>query len=153
MSLAKTLQELEDLIPHAAKSAPAVSKRGVDWHLDHSLKIIASISTVLKKSNPADFKPRFSFWKWVILGTGYIPKGRSRSPKPFNQLESIDPASLLPLLEKAKLATQDLEKLPKNAYFEHPFFGHIAQKDAIKFINIHSWHHIKIAKEIVAKAS
>lgn len=150
MALENLMQKIETKLPHSDKSNAKVSARGVDWHLDHSLKIIAAIAETLKKSDPSQYKPKFSIVKEFILFTGYMPRGKAPSPKPFNQLESIDPEQLKVGFEKAKEAIKGLENLPPNAYFSHPMFGHLNLKVGIKFIKIHSEHHLKIMDDIIA---
>ena len=148
----KLLKELEASLHHAKKNAPAVSHRGVDWHLDHTLKIINSICETLKKSNPDEFKPKFSLMKSFILFTGYIPRGKGKSPAPFNNKGTIDEENLKVLLQEAKESLESLDDLPQNSHFPHPYFGSLNLKQAKKFIAIHSNHHLKIIKDIVSKS-
>jgi len=143
------LAQFEALLPFAKKQNPQVSARGVDWHLDHSLRIIVAICNTLEKSNPKEFKPHFNFGKYIILLTGYIPRGRAKSPKPFNSLEPINQSELPALFAEARQALDKLETLPANSYFTHPMFGQLSKAQAYRFILTHSRHHIKIMREIV----
>lgn len=137
------------MIPLAKKENPLISQRGVDWHLEHTLKIIISIGKTLEDSQPENFKPRFSIMKTVILLTSYIPRGRAKSPKPFNNKEQIDHSQLPHLLASATTMLEKIDQLPSNSYFEHPYFGHLSLSQAKKFIFIHSNHHLKIMQDIV----
>jgi len=138
----------EASLTYADKSAPVISDRGVDWHLEHCLKIVVAISDTLEQSNPNEYRPKFSFWKSIILWTGYMPRGRAKSPKPFNNLEKVNIAQLPELLTKAKLALAKLDSLPANSFFKHPMFGHLNLSETKRFIFIHSNHHLKIVDEI-----
>lgn len=150
------MSKLNDLFPiieknifFAEKSNSKISNRGVDWHLNHSLMIINSICENMAKSNPNEYQPKFSILKSFILLTGYIPRGKGRSPKPFNKKEKTSQEELHVLLTKAKAQFKSIEELPKNAHFQHPMFGHLNLKQANRFLYIHTNHHLKIIKDIL----
>jgi hypothetical protein len=151
MSFTTLWQKIEVALPQAEKVNSVISDRGVDWHLEHTLKIIIAISDTLGKSNPAEFKPTFGFWKIVILWSGHIPRGRSKSPKPFNNLDQVNVAELPDLLAKAKSALSRLDTLPSNSFFKHPVFGHLDLLQAKRFILIHSNHHLTIVEDIIGE--
>jgi hypothetical protein len=126
-----------------------VSDKGTYWQIDHSLQVLHSVADVLKNSDPKDYHPKFSFTKLVIMGTGYIPRGKGRAPKqtiPQNDLSELE---LLSQLEKVKVEITNLSKLNKNKTFKHPLFGWLNLKDTIKFMGIHTNHHIKIINDIL----
>lgn len=146
---AKLLKELEASVLHAYKTVPNISHRGVGWHLEHTLNIIISICETLEVSKPIDFKPKSSLMKSFIFYTGYIPRGKGKSPAPFNNKGTITTENLIHLLSKAKENLKVIEYLPENSHFPHPYFGSLNLKLAKKFILIHSNHHLKIIKEII----
>jgi len=41
-----------------------------------------------------------------------------------------------------------LKTLPKDRYFEHPFFGKLKLKQTINFLEIHTMHHLDIIEDI-----
>lgn len=143
------ITRLENALPKAATINPKVSKRGVDWHLEHSLKIINSICDTLVASDPKAFKPKFSIIKTLILWTGKMPRGKAPSPKPFNNKEEIDREQLPIYLKKAKEALVSIENLPAKSHFPHPMFGHLNLKEGKKFIEIHTNHHLAIIDDIL----
>lgn len=143
------LISLERAIPEADKSNTKISARGVDWHLDHSLKIINSICSALIQSDPKNYRPKFNLIKWYILLRGSIPRGKAPSPKPFNNKERIDVSQLPELLAGAKEKIKAIENLDPNAHFAHPMFGDLNLEQAKKFINIHTKHHLDIIDDIL----
>ncbi|MCB9256369.1 MAG: DUF1569 domain-containing protein [Chitinophagales bacterium] len=149
MNYSSLLSRIENALPEANKSNTAVSARGVDWHLEHSLKIINSICSTLLHSDPKNYKPKFTIGKWYILLRGSIPRGRARSPKAFNNPEKIDLELLPVLLAKAKEKLAAIEKLDPNAHFAHPLFGDLNLAQAKKFIVIHTQHHLQIVDDIL----
>ena len=146
---ADLILEIEKNIQHASKSADTVSERGVDWHLHHTIKVLVSICIALKESKNKSYRPRFSWVKSFILMTGYIPRGRGKSPKAFNTREKVSEEDLREMLEEAKYQLKSIEDLPSDRFFRHPYFGDFNLKQARKFIKIHSWHHLKIVRDIV----
>lgn len=149
MSYNSITLRIEDALQHVDKVNLSVSNRGVDWHLEHSLKIIASICNTLVASDPKNYKPKFSLVKYYILWTGKIPRGKARSPKPFNNKEEINRAALAELFTEAKKALENIEGLPEHSHFPHPLFGDLKLSEAKKFIVIHTDHHLKIMEDII----
>lgn len=47
---------------------------------------------------------------------------------------------------------QMIKNLPSQSYIEHPYFGHLDVKQTLKFLKIHTQHHLKIARDILAKS-
>ena len=149
MALKKEIEEIESLIPKASISNPNISVSGVDWHLDHTLKVIISICDVLKKSDPTKYKSSFNIsWQAISL-TGTIPRGRGKAPEFTKAKEEIKVADIQSQLEEAKSALQSIESLPANSYFKHPYFGMLNLKGAQKFLRIHTRHHLKIMRDII----
>ena len=149
MLLQKELTELEQFIEHAQKNNPSVSSRGVDWHLDHTLMSIIGIIKRLEASSPEDYKANFSLARFFVFTRGSIPRGRGKAPKVVNpeQVRSAD--ELYKQLELAKLAAQRLKELPKNSHFKHPYFGVLNRQNTLRFLQIHTQHHIKIMSDII----
>jgi len=143
------ISRLENALPHAAEIKPKVSKRGVDWHLEHCLKIINAICQTAAESKPADYKPKFTLTKYYILWTGKIPRGKAPSPKLFNNKETIDVSTLPGRLEEVKVSLTLLSGLNPKQHFRHPFFGDLKLSEAKKFIVIHTSHHLNIIDDIL----
>ena len=149
MTHQESIQAIKQYIPSAEKSNLAVSKSTVAWQLDHSLKVLNGIALTLKKSDPKNFKPKFSIQKSIILFTGYIPRGKAKAPKEVNYKNDISIESLQEQVKQAEKLIQEVEKLPASSFFHHPFFGDLDLKTSLKFMGIHTKHHIKIIKDIL----
>lgn len=150
MQLSKKINELEAMLQYTDKINTNVSDGGIAWHLDHSLKVIISICNALEQSDPQSFKKSFNFTKQLIMMTGIIPRGKGRAPKITRPKENVAKEDILRHLEVAKKLLFTIGDLDANSHFRHPLFGDLNLKDAIKFMGIHTNHHLKIMRDIVA---
>ncbi|MDP5100441.1 MAG: hypothetical protein NWQ09_03865 [Nonlabens sp.] len=142
------LQILVQYIEAGDKKNTAVSQAGTYWHVEHCLKILDGIVTVLEKSSPADYKPKFSFLKFFIMNTGYIPRGKARAPKETVPESVSSKSTLIAMQEQVRLQLLKINALPANSCFKHPFFGWLNKKETVKFMGIHTKHHLKIMSDI-----
>jgi hypothetical protein len=150
MILEKEIKTITTTIPHYKKQNDTVSKSGVDWHIDHSLKVILAVSDSMKKSDPEKYKWSFSFIRTIIFIVGRFPRGKAKAPKITSSNEEIDESKLLSQLALVKEQLLEIENLPKNSNFKHPIFGVLNLKQTIKFLRLHTQHHLKITNEIIS---
>ncbi|MGB5981713.1 MAG: hypothetical protein WBG46_06180 [Nonlabens sp.] len=140
--------QIKTYIDSDDRKDPNVSKSGTYWHSDHALNVINEVTRFLEQSNPSDYKPKFSFLKFVIMTFGYMPRGKARAPKQTVRNDEITQESLNRTYQKALESIEKLKLLPDNKAFRHPMFGWMQKKDTIKFLKIHTHHHIKILNDI-----
>jgi hypothetical protein len=150
MILAKEIEKLANTIPNYKKQNDAISKSGIDWHVDHSLKVILAVCESLKKSDPKEYKWTFNFLRNVVFITNRFPRGKAKAPKITSAKEKVDKDELLKQLEIVKKELSAIEKLPKNSNFKHFIFGVLNLKQTIKFLGLHTKHHLKITDEIIS---
>lgn len=149
--LANQLLEINTKIDFRNSKNIEISKSDVAWHLDHILKVINGISGVLKKSKPEDYKSSFNFRRILILGIGRIPRGKARAPEKVISVGKISLEDLTSQLERAKNNIEGLELLHSKSNFQHPYFGVLNRNQAIRFLEIHNLHHLKIVNDILKK--
>ena len=149
MVLEKEVNELEALMPFYNVKNSNVSSRGVDWHIDHCLKIITGVSDLLRSSNPDDYKWKFNVTRFYVFIKGAIPRGKAKAPKAVNNKEEILLKDLESQLTEVKNKISGLENLPAKANFKHLYFGCINRDETIKFLTIHTNHHLKIMRDII----
>ena len=142
------LSAIADLCPAAVTVNSKVSQVSAGWHLSHCMLTLTKIIESIAASNPEGYKQRFSFIKLLVFASGNIPRGEGRAPKTVQPTEINEGALQSQLQELRKLFAQ-LEVLHPNQYFPHPYFGDLKLKEAIKFMEIHTRHHLKIVREIV----
>ena len=153
MVLQNEITQLESMMIHAHLKNEKISQRGIDWHLDHSFKVILATSDLLEKSNPEDYKWKFNFVRLVIFIKGSFPRGKGRSPKVVNNKEEILKEDLINQLDLVKTKLSQIESLPERANFKHPYFGYIKRDKTVKFLQMHTYHHFKIMRDIQSSLS
>ena len=147
--LSKLIKSLEEKIPMMDVANTQISSAKVGWHVQHSLLVIISIINGLKQSDPNTYQWKFNLNKTLIFTLGKIPRGKGKAPKAVQPKEETTKDKLLESIEKAKVSLADLHKVQKNQYFLHPYFGHLNLKPTIKFLKIHTKHHLKIINDIL----
>jgi hypothetical protein len=149
--LNKLVAFLEEKIPLMDKVNTTISAATVGWHIQHSLLVINSIINGLKQSDPNTYQWKFNLSRTLIWTIGKIPRGKGKAPKVVQPQAEITKELLLEHVEKAKSSVALLHSIQKNQYFLHPYFGHLNLKPTIKFLKIHTKHHLDIINDI-AKA-
>jgi hypothetical protein len=147
--LLSLLKKIESKIVFRETSNLMVSKADVAWHLDHSLKVINSVISGLKKSNPEEYKWKLHFKRSFFLTIGSIPRGKARAPKSVQSFENSTLEDIQKQLETARFLVNELQGLPKNSNINHPYIGILNLKQATRFLEIHTHHHIKIMNDII----
>jgi hypothetical protein len=148
-SLAILLNELEGHLSNHEAMNLQVSQSTVGWQIEHSLLTINGIVGAVQKSNPKDYNWKFSFFKIIILATKKIPRGKAKAPKIVVPKADITFADLQQHLAKARETIKGLETVSKDHFFEHPYFGKLKLKQTIRFLEIHTQHHLNIIQDII----
>ena len=150
-SLAELLQDLENKIAHQNTFNEKVSKSNVAWHIDHSLKVILAVTEALKKSNPSEYQWKFNLKRQFVYTTGYMPRGVGKAPKAVQSFDEITKESIEQQLKRVAIALEELKQLDKNSHFPHPYFGSLNLKPTLRFLALHTHHHLKIIDDILKK--
>jgi len=149
MFLIEELKELQANIPNMDLINPSISEKGIDWHIDHSYRVIIEVSKILIKSNPDNYKRDFNLSRSVVFMTNIFPRGKARAPKSVVALDEITNEILIDFSEKATAITSDVLNLPAYSHYKHHVFGNLDLEMTKQFIKIHTFHHIKIIREIL----
>ena len=146
--LQKYLAELETKIPNLEAYNPTVSKSNVGWHIEHSLLTIERIIEAVQKSNPDNYTWSFKLPRILVFTMNKMPRGRAKAPKVVVP-NTYDKQTLLEHLKIVTLKIQEIENISPDKYFDHPFFGNLKLKKAVKMIEIHTNHHLEIINDIL----
>ena len=143
------LQKIESLLSKIDVTNEKVSKASVGWHLEHLLLILNSSLKGLTMTDPKDYKPKSSLKKFVFLNFGLIPRGKINAPKQFFPLEIPTQESILKLMSLAKERLEVTKNLPEKSFITHPFLGDFDKKTTLRFLWLHTNHHLKILDDIL----
>jgi hypothetical protein len=150
MKLTKQLQELESYISKHETTNTNVSSATVGWQIAHSFKVILYIMNSLEKSDPKAYKNKFNLAKIIIFWRGKIPRGRGNAPRIVRpKEEELSMEGIKQQFAQIQEGLVMLAQLPSNAYFTHPYFDDLQKKDAIRFMEIHTDHHLKIIRDML----
>lgn len=147
--LNQLLSHIEQNIPNKALKKPSVSSSDIGWQLDHTLKVFNAVSLWAVNSNPKEFKRKFNMWRSILLPLGYFPRGKVKAPKHVLPPEIIKTEDLKSQLQTARTHTENLKTLPKKAYFKHFIFGMLSKQQTLRFLEVHTKHHLKIVADIL----
>jgi hypothetical protein len=147
--LSNLVDELASYIPQLEVRNESVSASSVGWQIEHCLLVISSVIEGVKKSDPASYQWSFKPLKYLIFWTGKIPRGKSKAPK-FVIPDAFTAESLQGHIVSCRAIIGELDALSAGHYFRHPYFGDTKKKDVIPFLVLHTEHHLKIIRDILA---
>ena len=91
----------------------------------------------------------------ALLEAGEIPRGVAVAPENFVPDDEPDAEVVLGLLDKAeknwgKLRGQEEKIVSGTAQLPHPILGPLTISEWVRFAGVHTEHHLKIVREILA---
>ena len=150
-TLSELLSQLESKIDAFETTNTKVSTSTIGWQIDHSLKVINGIISQLKVSELRKLPLRFNFAKTIIFITKTIPRGKAKAPKSVQSYDKIEKIDLRNQIELAQKLIIEFEELDNKCNFKHPYFGQLNKIETLKFLKIHTNHHLKIMNDILMK--
>lgn len=149
--LKEKIQALSNCLDALDKIDPAVSAASIGWHIEHSLLVIKQITSTVAQSDPSLYQHKFNFSRsWVFL-LNYIPRGKAKAPKSVMPAIGLSKQALEESIVHTYQALTYLNECEANQYFMHPYFGALNQEQTIRFLNIHTKHHLKIIQDILKR--
>ena len=141
--------ELANYIPNFNQSNKSISEVTVGWHIEHCLLVIKQITSTVAQSEPKLYKSKFNMSRFFVFLSKTIPRGKAKAPKVVIPTEEITLDTLQASLTNTYQAITYLKDCEEHQYFMHPFFGQLNKKQTIKFLAIHTEHHLKIIRDIL----
>lgn len=146
--LEAALKELEGHLPRWQRLSRDVSGGSVGWHIEHTLLTLDAVLEGLVRSSPQDYRGRFDIRRAYVMTTGKIPRGKVQAPKLVRPAPGTDEAGLRRHLQETRSRLEGIRELPAGHYFTHPFLGDFRLKAALRFLEIHTKHHLHIIRDI-----
>ena len=123
-------------------------------HLDHTYKVSMSI---VRRITDEDAKPSprgINLIGRVILMLGWIPRGRGKTP-PRLSGEVCTGAHIEEALARLDQALgalpMDAVTASRSPIVPHPLFGGLTPSQALRFIVVHTKHHLRIVDDILGR--
>lgn len=151
VELLNKINQLESKMPNKDLIETSISKSSVGWHIEHSLLVINQVLSQIEKSNTNTFKRSFNITKIILFFLNKFPRGKAKAPKAVTPKGDCSKEVLLKNVELAKINCNKIETFDRNNNFNHPYFGSLNLKDTLKFLNIHTQHHLDIIADILSK--
>lgn len=149
--LRSLIKSLENNIPNTTFTNPSVSQATVGWHIEHSLLTIDLIVKAIVKSTPDNYRWKFNFTRLLIFTINKFPRGKVKAPATVRPKEDLSMESLNTHIVYTLEGIELLNTLQTNQHFEHPFFGELNKPRTVKFLTLHTKHHLAIINDIVKK--
>jgi hypothetical protein len=157
-TLARIRQQLDRIrglaaTPQLFDASPGVSNWCIGEHLDHIVKVSSSVVGRVRETNPPVEKRGISLIGRAILTLGWIPRGRGRSPSRLvgTRVPAADLEASLAKLESAVAGIEPAMIALKSPTVPHPVFRGLTPAQALRFVEIHNAHHLKIVDEILRR--
>ncbi|MGB0521351.1 MAG: DUF1569 domain-containing protein [Flammeovirgaceae bacterium] len=148
-ALVKLLGNIEQHITHKDQLNTNVSKVDVAWHLDHMLKVIYKICHRLDSSDVNAYRRNINPLRTLVFTTGKLSRGKGKAPQQVLPPADVTQEAIHAQLGETATQLKKFESLHPNANFEHPYFGQLNKKQAMRFMRIHTEHHLAIIQDIL----
>lgn len=123
-------------------------------HIDHNVKVAAAIVGRLLDDGAARGDRGVSAIGRLILAVGRIPRGKGKAPERVfgaRQTAAELHASLDKLEAKLALLTDRHLAASRGPIVPHPRFRGLLPAQALRFLAIHTDHHLRIVADILAR--
>jgi len=153
--LASQLDSIEALLDEGderlGRRAPRVSGWSVAQQIDHMLKVLERAAGLLLTAGEALPKGINTTGR-ILLGLGRLPRGVAQAPKATRGEETsaeglrVELQSVREAIGRLRAAAERLAD--RRPLLPHPYFGGLTPGQAVRFLGIHTDHHLRIVADI-----
>jgi hypothetical protein len=119
-------------------------------HVHHCCLAMMGVCRSLAASRPPPPPSRFSILAALILVAGRIPRGRAKAPESAVPRSVLGAAELSSLVDECERTVGAAKRLDRGAWFKHFALGVLPRDRALRFLDVHNRHHLKIVAEILS---
>ena len=133
--------------------APEVSDWSMAQQLEHVLRSNRSIALAMVRAVDAPSDGGLTESGQRVLDGGAIPRGVGQAPASMRATEAVDLAKLRATWRKmaARYAAMDTSGMDAvQGRVAHQYFGHLTPVEWLRFVGVHTRHHLAIAQDIRA---
>ena len=148
-NLSVKLNEVASYIPVRDTKNIEVSEAVVAWHMDHIFLVVNQVSKALEQSDERNYNTKFNIKRAYVFTFNTMPRGKATAPEAARPKDNIDSITLQMHYDQALTTVDKLSNLPEKKHFNRPVLGTMNRDKTIKFLTIHTEHHLKIIRDIL----
>ena len=133
---------------HDSKNAE-VSEAAVSWHIDHIFLVVNQVYKTVEQSQESNYKTKFNMIRSLVFAFNTMPRGKITAPEEVRPKDNIDINTIQVHYDQALTTVEKLSNLPEKKHIDHPVLGTMDRDQTIKFLTIHTEHHLKIIRDIL----
>lgn len=126
-----------------------VSEASVAWHMDHIYLMVNQLHKALKYSDESNYKVDSNKTRDYVFASNTLPRGKVTAPESVTPKGNITINTLQMHYNEALATVEKLPALAEKKHFNHPILGTMNRDETIKFLTIHTEHHLKIIRDIL----
>ena len=126
-----------------------VSEAAVSWHIDHIFLVVNQIYKTLEQSEESNYKSEFNMKRTYVFTFNKMPRGKATAPESVRPKENVDLDTIQIHHDQALTTVEKFSDLPEKKHINHSVFGNMNRDETIKFLSIHTEHHLKIIRDIL----
>lgn len=126
-----------------------VSEVAVAWHMDHIYIMVNQLHKALKYSDESNYKADSNPTRDYVFTSNTLPRGKVTAPESVRPGENVTMNTLQTHYVEAFASVEKLPELAEKKHFNHPILGTMNRDETIKFLSIHTEHHLKIIRDIL----
>ncbi|GAK89213.1 hypothetical protein JCM19297_3737 [Nonlabens ulvanivorans] len=143
------LNEVASYIPVRDTINLEVSEASVAWHMDHIYLMVNQLHKALEYSDESIYKADSNQTRDYVFNSNTLPRGKVTAPESVRPAENVTINTLQMHYEEALATVEKFPTLAENKHFNHPILGTMNRDETIKFLTIHTEHHLKIIRDIL----
>lgn len=126
-----------------------VSETPIAWHMDHIYLMVNQLNTALEYSDEGNYKAESNKTRDYVFTSNTLPRGKVTAPEAVRPAENVTINALQMHYNEALATVEKLPMLAEKKHFNHPILGTMNRDETIKFLVIHTEHHLKIIRDIL----
>jgi hypothetical protein len=143
------LNEVVSYIPVRDTINLEVSEASVAWHMDHIFLMVNQLHKALEYSDESNYKAKSNTTRDYVFTFNTLPRGKATAPESVRPKGNITINTLQMHYDEALATVEKLPMLAEKKHFNHPILGTMNRDETIKFLTIHTEHHLKIIRDIL----
>lgn len=143
------LDEVASYVAVGDSKNSEVSEAAVSWHIDHIFLVVNQIYKTLEQSEESNFKSEFNIKRAYVFTFNKMPRGIATAPESVRPKENVGNGTIQVHYDQALTTVEQFSDLPEEKHMNHPVFGTLNRDKTLKFLTIHTEHHLKIIRDIL----